>query len=99
MDGGILQGDDYGIPDKTRAEFNAHSSAYPLFSPGVAGVSFGLTKRELFAAMAMQGMLSVFDEASLPHTWEGHPDALASIAVKCADALVNELTTTKKEEP
>ena len=50
----------------------------------------GLTKRELFAAMAMQGMLSVFDPNSLPHTWEGHPGSLASIAVKCADALIAE---------
>ncbi|GAB6121106.1 hypothetical protein [Dysgonomonas termitidis] len=43
----------------------------------------GLTKRELFAAMAMQGILAD-PEVS---------DAIkaSSFAVKCADALINEL--------
>lgn len=51
--------------------------------------SLGLTKRELFAAMAMQGLLS-----SLPHGYDGRADkkVIASMATKCADLLLAELT-------
>lgn len=72
---------------------NGADTAFPAWEMGGQGpepTNFGLTKREMFAAMAMQGMLSVFDPNSLPHTWEGHPSSLASIAVKCADALIAE---------
>ena len=44
----------------------------------------GLTKRELFAAMAMQGFLS----RSMAE-WNQHPLARASVI--CADALLAEL--------
>lgn len=47
----------------------------------------GLTKRELFAAMAMQGMLASETEASN----YGHIGFLAESAVKRADALLAEL--------
>lgn len=45
--------------------------------------SFGLTKRELFAAMALQGILSDPEVT----------DAIksSSFAVQCADALINQL--------
>jgi hypothetical protein len=52
--------------------------------------SAGLTKRELFAAMAMQGMISfgtekeVYDETKIP-----------KLAVKIADALIAELEKSK----
>ena len=49
----------------------------------------GLTKRELFAAMAMQGMLA-------DHTCDAEPDAFAEVAVNYADALIAELN---KEAP
>jgi hypothetical protein len=43
----------------------------------------GLTKRELFAAMAMQGIVSA----------SGHgPKICAERAVECADALIAELS-------
>ena len=45
---------------------------------------FGLTKRELFAAMALQGM-----QGNTNYKWE--PEAMAEDAVKYADALINEL--------
>lgn len=45
--------------------------------------SLGLTKRELFAAMTMQGIMAD------PNV--ENPIAAASLAVICADALINEL--------
>lgn len=45
-----------------------------------------LTKREYFAAMAMQGYL-----ASVPTDIIERPEYAASHAVKYADALINEL--------
>ena len=49
----------------------------------------GLTKREHFAAMAMQGMLA-------DHTCDAEPDAFAEVAVNYADALIAKLN---KEAP
>ena len=50
--------------------------------------SLGLTKRELFAAMAMQGYTAntIF-----------HQDNMAQWCVKCADALLAELAKPKVE--
>jgi hypothetical protein len=42
----------------------------------------GLTKREYFAAMAMQGLLSINRDSPIGH---------AAFAVSCADALLVEL--------
>lgn len=47
-------------------------------------VAGGLSKRELFAAMAMQGLASGVDE-------DGDPDMMATFAVACADALIERL--------
>lgn len=64
--------------------------AYPIpLNPGETytshGVFDGLTKRELFAAMAMQGF------AADPGITEARPEALAAGAVRWADALLAEL--------
>ena len=45
----------------------------------------GLTKREYFAAMAMQGILGYALDRSVDD------DSIANKAVKIADALINEL--------
>ena len=58
----------------------ANSSAAPS---GVHHAETGLTKRELFAAMAMQGILAGNDE------YGGRK--LAEVAVGFADALIAEL--------
>lgn len=50
-------------------------------------VSYGLTKREQFAAMAMQGILSC-DNSEFSHV-------AAQRAVECADALLFELENSK----
>jgi hypothetical protein len=44
----------------------------------------GLTKREYFAAMAMQGLLTVIQHTDKPYN-------VAKAAVMTADALINEL--------
>jgi hypothetical protein len=54
--------------------------------------SFGLTKRELFAAMAMQGQLSSASECA-----DSSCGGIAKWAVNYADALLAELA--KPQEP
>lgn len=71
---------------------NAIAPAFPIASVANANGemqwgSDGLTKREYFAAMAMQGMLASETEASN----YGHVSLLAEQAVKRADALLAEL--------
>lgn len=51
----------------------------------------GLTKREHFAAMALQGFIS-----TLTINRDDHADLLSQTAVKYADALIAELA---KEQP
>lgn len=53
--------------------------------------SFGITKRELFAAMAMQGNLSATDVI------DSSPEGIAGWSVRYADALLAELA--KPQEP
>ena len=52
------------------------------FTDGTSSLVVGLTKREYFAAMAMQGILSQHDS---------RPSYTATLAVEYADALINEL--------
>lgn len=59
------------------AGYNGDSRAYPG-----SGLYSGLTKRELIAAMALQGLLANSDIAA---------DKTAKLAVKQADALLKEL--------
>lgn len=50
----------------------------------------GLSKREWFAGLAMQGMLAGFaTETDIPH--QHIPVTIASFSVMCADALLAEL--------
>ena len=60
-----------------------HDSAFPS-SPDRYEPEFGLTKRELIAAMAMQGLLAC---PSYIQTVE----VLASTSIKAADALIERL--------
>lgn len=59
-------------------------------------IGTGLTKREHFAAMAMQGFCSMDDKLG---SWENEQeavDALAAMSVRQADALINALN---KDQP
>lgn len=64
--------------------------AYPIEAKGYEP-TFGLTKREQFAAMALQGLISdghtMWDNQSL----QGNPINIAQLSVEMADALINEL--------
>lgn len=64
--------------------------AFPIHGPLFAT---GLTKRELFAAMAMQGIASNPNAATI----EG-PDVVAGAAVEAADALLAELAKPKEDQ-
>ncbi len=62
---------------------NGNDSAYPI-APEQYSPEFGLTKRELFAAMAMQGLLT---HRHLVYEFS----QVASLAKKYADALIERL--------
>jgi len=64
-----------------------NSAAYPFAYEYVNGMVYsdGLTKRELIAAMAMQGLLSDPRESGVYAT-------VADVAVKYADALIERLS-------
>lgn len=53
----------------------------------------GLTKRELFAAQAMQGLLSSFTEKAAIGAWGSDIELVVEISVKLADALLLALET------
>jgi hypothetical protein len=55
--------------------------------------SLGLTKREHFAGLAMQGWLARC--ANAPHSIKLEPDDMAAVAVSMADALLAELNKSK----
>lgn len=72
---------------------NANLPIYPSereISGGGTMQTFGLTKREHFAAMAMQGIMSS-NECGIGHD----PNTVAEWAVSLADALLEELEKTK----
>lgn len=63
-----------------------HPTAFPIFNELGQGTEYlsGLTKREYFAAIAMQGLLSSVPLRQLSAEYAG-------LAVQCADALLKEL--------
>lgn len=74
---------------------NGKDLAYPIFDNDGNGLNgeFGLTKRELFAAMAMQGILSnaAYSEEFKVYDWGVDGKRIAHNALHCADALINAL--------
>lgn len=66
----------------------ADESAYPVYDAGQQ-MEAGLTKREYFAAMAMQGMVA-------NPTANGRPEDYAADAVAQADALIEALDRAKE---
>jgi hypothetical protein len=68
-----------------------NDAAYPsYFFPEQYNPEFGLTKRELIAAMAMQGLLAT------PGEYE-HAKTIAQWAVDQADALIERLNADPAE--
>ncbi len=92
--GGVLyraEGSDINAPSPT----NGLRSAFPWVTPGDSPNDFcmepGLSKREWFAAMAMQGLLA----AECAKTGDvHHPDHLAELAIVQANSLLGAFTPT-----
>lgn len=83
------------------AEWLGAFSAFPAVNESGTVNRDGLTKRELFAAMAMQGMLS--DQGSGPYLSREeleagmtYPKTVAEMSVEYADALLAELARAAK---
>lgn len=77
---------------------NGSNHAFPhihIPSTGGLNVEGGLSKRELFAAMAMQGLLGTEEKYHWFYSREEAYPGIASYAVMHADALLAELE--KKE--
>lgn len=73
---------------------NASEPAFPAWEMGGQGpepTSFGLTKREWFAAMAMQGMISAGWDSGDTRSVDGWRGYMAHEAVRYADALLESL--------
>lgn len=73
----------------THVHTNGTSPAFPIVYFGDDSTrdgNGGLTKRELFAAMAMQGILAAEDPRDI---WS--PKGLADLAIERADALLSAL--------
>ena len=68
---------------------NGNDAIYPMATEG-DGFNDGLTKRELIAAMAMQGLLAT------PGEYE-HAKTIAQWAVDQADALIERLNADPAE--
>lgn len=75
---------------------NPTDSAFPYQFEDAVGVTSsdqGLTKREYFAAMALQGILASThwqfdDETNISIHMAPPPKALAALAAECADSLL-----------
>lgn len=61
-------------------------------------MTIGLTKREHFAGLAMQGLLSIYDDNEMNPTVpnEANVKYMAALSVKAADALIAELNRTQE---
>lgn len=75
---------------------NADQPAFPNLSPYVDVPDTGLTKREYFAAMAMQGMITAItkfrNEPTMNDIIVHRPVDVAEISVVYADALLKQLS-------
>lgn len=78
---------------------NANTPISPILELNAKGqledTSYGLTKREYFVAMAMQGLCSACDEEG---AWSHHARLAAGAAVEYADALLAELERTNEPD-
>lgn len=65
-----------------------------MLDPNSSFIQYGLTKREYFAGLAMQGLLSSLNGGM---TEEGSrtfsPDGISDLALKHADALLEKLSS------
>ena len=70
----------------------AKGPAFPLISDEGYIINAGITKREYFAAMALQGIIANKDGLDI------EIERIVQSAVDTADALIEELSKTKTNE-
>lgn len=72
---------------------NSEKPAYPVQIDNEVDVhNYGLTKREYFAAMAMQGLITMFNGSEMENK------ELVKRSISAADALLTELSKPIKNE-
>jgi hypothetical protein len=71
---------------------NGKQGAFAMIDTNLGFTQVGLTKREYFAGLAMQGWIACQSE-----NFRGEANSVASKAVEYADALLAELEKTKEE--
>lgn len=92
-----MSGDESVFPDYTQKVVipkPGQAFPWPEFGP-----IEGLTKRELFAAMAMQGMVQALTKLNgtiSPEIIQNRPKSVGEISIVYADALIAELDKEKK---
>lgn len=76
---------------------NSEQGAFAMCDPSSGAAQCGLSKREYFAAMAMQGLISVSgssvdlrDKYTVNGGWV-HPATVAKSAIEMADELLKQL--------
>ena len=69
----------------------------PAFPCGIGTTFDGLTKREYFAAMAMQGMLCEAWHPEMGVDWRKSPSGIGFAATNYADDLLAELAKARAE--
>lgn len=78
------------IMNEPMHELEKYAFPFQINPDNFAPSSSGLTKREFFAAMAMQSLIT------LPNLQEFGADEIAMTAIKYADALIRELEEPKQ---
>lgn len=77
-----------------------NADGYPSFDRAIENEPtslIGLTKREYFAAKAMQGLLSIYDTHNDIVPNETNIKYMAKLSVTAADALLTELAELQSE--
>lgn len=88
----MTNGNDKAFGDRTISTTVVEGKTESIVMPD------GLTKREYFAAMAMQGLLAGFVERSLANEEADCSISVADDAVLMADALIEALNTEEKHD-
>lgn len=73
-------------------EIKPSDCVFPMLETSEPGWQFGLSKREYFAAKAMQGMITDMGPNGY---WEGSTTNIAQWSVELADALIAALNEAK----
>lgn len=64
----------------------------PAMPPGSANINTGLTKREYAAIEIAKGLASATDQDG---TWTTDAECISTMAIKCADTLLEKLEKQK----